>query len=50
MLRDDDLGAALVQVGDDGAAVEGRVGDQPAESDAVDERQNADRIESMAGQ
>ena len=28
MLRDDDLGAALVEIGDDGVAVEGLVGDQ----------------------
>jgi hypothetical protein len=41
MLRDDDLGAALVEVGDDGIAVKG---------ETVDERSNAHRIETMAGQ
>ncbi|MER8880829.1 hypothetical protein NKI11_30740 [Mesorhizobium sp. M0684] len=50
MLRDNDLGAAVVQIGDDGVAVESLVGDQPAEGEAVDERRNAYRIETMAGQ
>ena len=36
VLRDDDLGAALVQVGDDSVAVEGFVGDQAAEIAAVE--------------
>ena len=31
MLGDDDLGAARVEIGDDGVAVEGLVGDQRAE-------------------
>ena len=31
MLRDDDLGAAVVEVGDEGVAVGGLVGDQGAE-------------------
>src|SRR5690554_1916967 len=43
-------GAALVEVGDDGVAVERLVGDQRAKRDAVDERRPADRIEAMAGQ
>lgn len=34
MLGDDDLGATLVQIGDDGVAVEGFVGDQSAEGEA----------------
>ncbi len=38
MLRDDDLCPALVEFGDDGIAVEGLVGDQCAEIDAVDRR------------
>ncbi len=38
MLGDDDLGAALVEVGDEGVAVEGLVGDQGAEGKTVDER------------
>ena len=37
MLGDDYLGAALVQIGDDGVAVESLVGDQPAEGEALDE-------------
>src|SRR5882757_5893454 len=50
MLRDDDLGAALVQLGDDGIAVEGLVGDQSAKGETVDERRDADRIEAVSGQ
>ena len=50
MLRDDDLGAALVEVGNNGVAVEGLVSDQAAEGDAVDQGRDADRIETMAGQ
>ena len=50
MLGDDDLGAALVEVGDDGVAVEGLVGDQPAEGEAVDQRRDAHRVEAVAGQ
>src|SRR4029079_12097960 len=50
MLRDDDLGPAMVEVGDDGVAVEGFVGDQPAEGQTVDERSDADCIKAMAGQ
>lgn len=48
MLRDDDFGAALVEIGDDGIAVESFVGDQAAESDALKQRRNADHIEAMA--
>jgi hypothetical protein len=50
VLRDDDLGAALVQLGNDGIAVEGLVGDQSAKGETVDERSDADRIETMARQ
>ena len=50
MLRDDDFGAALVQLGNDGIAVKGLVGDQSAKGEPVDERGDADRIETMAGQ
>lgn len=49
MLGDDNLGAAFVGVGDDGAAVEGLVGDRTAESDAVNERRHADGIGAMPG-
>jgi hypothetical protein len=38
MLRDHDLSAALVEVGDDVVAVEGLVRDQGAELDALDQR------------
>src|SRR3546814_16128351 len=50
MLGDDDFGTAVVQFGNDGIAVEGLVGDQRAERDAVDERRHADRIETVARQ
>jgi len=50
MLRDDDLGAALVELSDDVVAVEGFVGDESVELEAVDERGNADGIEAMARQ
>ena len=49
MLRDDVLGAALVEVGDDGTAVEGLVGDEAVGGETVDEWSDADRIETMAG-
>jgi hypothetical protein len=42
MLRDDNLCAAFVEIGNDGVAVEGFVGDQSAEPDAFDERCNSD--------
>ena len=47
---DQDLRAALVQVGDDIAAAEGLVGDQPAKSDAIDEGRYADCVEALPGQ
>src|SRR2546421_11058573 len=50
MLGDNDLGAALVEVGDNGIAVEGLVGDEAAKGEAVDERSDPDRIEAMARQ
>lgn len=50
MLGDDNLGAALVEIGNDAIAVEGLVGDQSAEGEAVDERFDADRIETLARQ
>src|SRR5271154_3564333 len=49
MLRDDDFGATLVEVGNDGIAVEGLVGDEAVKGETVDERGDADRIETMAG-
>src|SRR3546814_14580259 len=50
MLGNDDLGAALVEVGDDGVAVERLVGDQPAEAETVDARRHSDGVEAVAGQ
>ena len=38
------------EVGNDGIAVEGLVGDQSAEGDSVDQRSDADLIETVAGQ
>jgi len=43
MLRDDDLGTALVEVGNDGIAVEGLVGDEAVKGETVDERRDARR-------
>src|SRR5260370_15519282 len=50
MLRNHNLGAALVEVGDDVVAVEGLVGDQRAELDALDQRRHADGIEALSRQ
>lgn len=50
MLRDDDLGAAGVEVGNYSVGVKGLVGDQAAELDVLDQRRDADSIEPMARQ
>src|SRR4029077_7207588 len=50
MLGDDDLGAALVEIGDDGVAVESLVGDQGVKGEAVDEWFDADRIVPLTRQ
>src|SRR4249919_160430 len=50
MLGDDDRGAARVEIGDDGIAVEGLVGDQRVEGQSLDERRNADRVEALSRQ
>src|SRR3954451_18217413 len=50
MLRDHDLGAALIEIGDDVIAVEGRVGDQGAELKTVDQRRDPDSVEALSGQ
>ena len=50
VLRDDDLGPARIEIGDDGIAVEGLVGDETTEIDPFDQRLDADRVEAMAGQ
>ena len=50
MLGDDDLGASFVEIGDDGVAVEGCVGDQCAKAYPIDQRRHADGVEPMPGQ
>src|SRR4249920_3636176 len=50
MLGDDDRGAARVEIGDDGIAVEGLVGDQRVEGQSLDERRNANRVEALSRQ
>ena len=50
MLRDYDLGAAFVEFSDNGIAVEGFVGEQGTELNAVNQRSDADGVETMAGQ
>ena len=47
MLRDNDHSAALVEVGNDGIAVEGLVGDETLKGEAVDKQ--SDRSKTMAG-
>lgn len=50
MLRDDDLGAALIEVCNDDIAVEGLVGDQRVKREAIDQRRHAHAVEAMTGQ
>src|ERR1700731_5011383 len=50
MLRNHDLGATLVELGDDVGAVEGLVGEQCAEFDPLDQRRDADGIEALPRQ
>jgi hypothetical protein len=50
MLGDDDLGAARVEFGDDGVAVERLVGDQRVEGQSLDERRHAHRVEALSRQ
>src|SRR3954462_15156851 len=50
MLRDHDLGAALVEVGNDLVAVESRVGDQGTEFDTLDQWRDPDSVEALSGQ
>ena len=50
MLRDDDLGAALIEVRHDGVRVEGLVGDQGFERHALDQWWDPDRIEALPRQ
>ncbi len=50
VLGDDDLGAALLEFGDDGVAVESLVGDQSVEVDAIDQGRDADRVKPLPWQ
>src|SRR6201988_3771022 len=50
MLGDDGLGAARVEICDDGVAVERLVGDQRVEGQSLDERRDAYRVEALSGQ
>jgi hypothetical protein len=50
MLSDDDLGSPSVEIGYDSVAVEGRVGDQGAEAETVDQRRHANSVVPMARQ
>ena len=42
--------APRIEIGNDGIAVEGLVGDQTAKIDTVDQRRDTDGVEAMAGQ
>lgn len=48
VLRDDDLRAAFIEVGDNVVAIESLVSEQSSELDAVDERSNANGVEAVA--
>src|SRR5208282_1956328 len=50
MLGDDDLGAALIEVGDDGVRVERLVGDERVELQSLDQRRDADGVETLPRQ
>src|ERR1700694_2879746 len=50
MLGDDDLGAARVEICDDGVAVECLVGDQRVEGQSLDKWQHSHRVEALSRQ
>src|SRR5712671_8056673 len=50
MLGDDGFGAARVEIGDNGVAVERLVGDQRVEGQSVDEWRHARRVEALSRQ
>src|SRR5215211_6159878 len=50
MLGDHDLGAACIEIGDQGIAVESGIGAQRPEGEPVDERRHANRIEALPRQ
>ena len=49
MLRDNDLGATVIQLGDKRVAVERLVCNQTFKSDAVDQRRYLDAVVALAG-
>jgi len=49
VLRDDDLRAALIEIGDDVVAVESLAGEQRPGPDALDQRCDVDTVEAVAG-
>ena len=50
MLRNENLGAAPVEIGDDGVAIEGLIAEQGAELEVLDQRGHADRVEPVPRQ
>ncbi len=50
VLRDDDLGAPRIEVGNDRIAIEGLVSDQAAKIDTVQQRRDADCVETVSRQ
>src|ERR1051325_6485447 len=48
MLGDDGFGAARVEIGNNGIAVECLVGDQRVEGQSLDERRHAHRVEALS--
>jgi len=50
MLGDDDLGATLIELGDDMIAVECLVGDQSTELDVLDKRVDANCVKALSRQ
>ncbi len=50
MLRDHYLGAARIEIGDDGVAVKGFVAEQSGEFDALDQRLDTDRVVALSRQ
>src|ERR687889_247709 len=50
MSRDEGLGAACIEVGQDGVAIEGGVGDQRPKGEPVNERRHAYGVEALPWQ
>jgi hypothetical protein len=49
VLGDDHFRPTLVEIGDDPVGVEGLVGDQPTELDALDQWGDSDGVEALPG-